>query len=492
MVEQQGATIPSFESFRADMAQRLGRRGVSDLEKATVVVLPSLTFPPDELKKIIGIQYYEERMLCMLLLLRRPRMEIVYVTSVPIEASVIDYYLSFVPDPDSARQRLHLVSIDDARPIALSEKLLERPDAVDQIRTALNDPRSSYLFPFNVTVAEQTVSDSIGIPLYGPHPDQVSLGSKSGSRRVARVAGVPILPGSEDLYSATEIESAIESIASTHPDGKAVVVKLNNGFSGQGNLIIELDRPFSPLESSHAVFCAAEETWPSFLAKIEAEGGVVEQLVREPGAVSPSVQMRIFADGDYEVVSTHDQILGGPDDQVYLGCRFPARWEYRTKIQAYGLGIARELASHGVIGSFGVDFVVVPDGAIYLTEINLRLGGTTHPFLMARFATEGMYDMTTGDLVVGDRPKAYVATDNWKSPDYVGLRPDDVIGAVRDAGLDYDPSTATGVTLHLLGALTGYGKLGATCIADTPEDAEAMFDRMIALLEGLAKLRSAR
>lgn len=491
MLDRRNATIATFDSHRAGMAERLGRRGVSDLENATVVVLPSISFPPEELRKIIGIQYYEERMLCMLLLLRRPRMEIVYVTSVPIDGSVIDYYLSFVPDPASARARLHLISVDDARPIALSEKLLERPDVVEKIGSALHDPGSSYLFPFNVTHAEQTVSETIGIPLYGPHPDQVALGSKSGSRRVARVAGVPVLPGAEDLYSATAIESAIESIVSTRPHAKAVVVKLNNGFSGQGNLIIDLDRPFSPLESSHAVFCASEETWPSFLAKIEVEGGVVEELIREPGAVSPSVQMRIFADGAYEVVSTHDQILGGPDDQVYLGCRFPARWEYRTQIQAYGLGIARELASHGVVGSFGVDLVVVPDGAVYLSEINLRLGGTTHPFLMARFATEGMYDMATGDLIAGDRAKAYIATDNWKSPSYVGLAPNDVISAVGHAGLAYDHSTRTGVTLHLLGALTEHGKLGATCIGDTPEQAQDLFDKTLKLVESLAALRAA-
>lgn len=491
MLEGREATIATFESYRADMAERLGRRGVSDLENATVVVLPSISFPPEELRKIIGIQYYEERMLCMLLLLRRPRMEIVYVTSVPIDESVIDYYLSFVPDPASARARLHLVSVDDARPIALSEKLLERPDVVERVGSALHDPTSSYLFPFNVTQAEQTLSETVGIPLYGPHPDQVTLGSKSGSRRIARVAGVPVLAGAEDLYSAEAIESVIQAIVAERPGARAVVVKLNNGFSGQGNLIIDLDRPFTPLDRSKAVFCASEETWPSFLSKIEKDGGVVEELVRDPGAVSPSVQMRIFADGAYEVVSSHDQILGGPDDQVYLGCRFPARRDYRMQIQAYGLGIARELSSHGVIGSFGVDFVVTPDGAIYLTEINLRLGGTTHPFLMARFATEGLFDMASGELVVRDRAKSYVATDNWKSPNYAGLLPTDVIDAVANAGLAYDHLSATGVILHLLGALREHGKLGATCIGDTPVQAQDLYDGTVRVLESLAALRGA-
>jgi hypothetical protein len=27
--------------------------------------------------------------------------------------------------------------------------------------------------------------------------------------------------------------------------------------------------------------------------------------------------------GEVEIVSTHDQLLGGPSGQSYLGCRFP-------------------------------------------------------------------------------------------------------------------------------------------------------------------------
>jgi hypothetical protein len=490
MLGHQGATA-TFESHQARMAEDLGRRGVSDLENATIVVLPSITFPPEELRKIIGIQYYEERMLCMLLLLRRARMEIVYVTSVSIDPTIIDYYLSFLPDPDDARRRLHLVTIDDPEPRALSEKLLERGDAIDEVSRALRDAGSSYLFPFNVTWAEHELSERVGIPLYGPHPEQVALGSKSGSRRVARVAGVPVLEGSEDLYSVGEIEGAIAQIRDRRPSCRAVVVKLNNGFSGQGNVIIDLDRLVLPLTMTDAVFCAAEESWATFIPKVEKEGGIVEELVREEGAVSPSVQMRIFADGEFEVVSTHDQILGGPDDQVYLGCRFPASPEYRTHIQAYGLGIARELASHGVIGSFGVDFVIPPSGNVYLTEINLRLGGTTHPFLMARFVTEGAYDMASGELVVGDETRSYVATDNLKSADYVGLRPGDVIGAIKEAGLAYNEDSARGVALHLLGALREHGKLGATCIGDSPVQAQELFERMTSVLEGLGALRRA-
>ncbi|MDQ3940044.1 MAG: peptide ligase PGM1-related protein, partial [Actinomycetota bacterium] len=155
------------------------------------------------------------------------------------------------------------------------------------------------------------------------------------------------------------------------------------------------------------------------------------------------------------------------------------------QIQAYGLGLARELSSHGVIGSFGVDFVIVPGRGTFLTEVNLRLGGTTHPFLMARFATEGMYDMATGDLIAGERPKFYVATDNWKSESFVALIPSRIVTAIQQAGLAFDKKTQSGVALHLLGATAQHGKLGATCIGNSSTEAQTLHDRALEVLHAL-------
>ena len=47
----------------------------------TVVVIPSLSMDQEILSKISGINHYEERLLCMLLLLRMPRTNVIYVTS---------------------------------------------------------------------------------------------------------------------------------------------------------------------------------------------------------------------------------------------------------------------------------------------------------------------------------------------------------------------------------------------------------------------------
>ncbi len=478
----------TWEERQEAFIRRMGSRSPAELESGTIVVLPSFSFAPSELAKITGVLHYEERLLFMLLWLRKPDLRIVYVSALPIDPTIVDYYLRFLPDPEDARRRLRLVGVGDETIQPLSEKLLRHPEAMEEIRASAGNPDDAYLLPFNVTATERALSEALRLPIYGSPPNLFWLGSKTGSRRTARQAGVSVLEGWEDLYTLEDIEHAIEAIRARSPHADAVVIKLNNGFSGQGNAIVELDGRTAPLPSSTTTFCASEETWPDYEAKIGAEGAIVEELVRDEPMVSPSVQLRITPGGESEVVSTHDQILGGPEGHVYLGCRFPADPDYRLIIQENALRVAGVLASKGVMGSFGIDFLVAHGQGgnhVYLSEINLRMGGTTHPFWMAKLVTGGEYDPTTGELMVGYEPRRYVATDNIKEPTLIGCSPPDVVEAVDKAGLAFDPATSTGTTLHLLGALRPYGKMGATCIGRTLEEADGLYDELLAVLRAI-------
>ena len=478
----------TFAERQKKLTSLLGSGSASDLTEGTLVIVPSMSFPEAELQKIIGIGYYEERLLFLLLRLARPGLRIVFVSSLRVEEPIVDYYLRFIDPAVRPGDRLFLMSMWDQTPRPLTEKVLERPEALERLRHFAGE--RSCLLTFNVTDLERQLSDATGLPLYGCPPELVYLGHKSGSRQVAREAGVEVLAGAENLDSISAIEREIEEIKSQRPDALGVVVKLDQGFSGQGNAILEIDDVTSPLTDSNTTFCASEETWDTFGAKIAAEGGIVEELVRSEGILSPSVQMRIAPDGSYEVISTHDQVLGGPDGHVYLGCRFPASEPYRAEIQELGRRVAKVLSARGVMGSFGVDFIVVPDDdggrRIYLSEINLRLGGTTHPFLMTEYVTGGVFDQDTGELLVDGAPREYVSTDNLKSESYVGLQPEDLIARIDRAGLAFDPNTKLGVTLHLLGALKRFGKVGMTCIATSRSEADQLYELAKAELDALA------
>jgi hypothetical protein len=157
----------------------------------------------------------------------------------------------------------------------------------------------------------------------------------------------------------------------------------------------------------------------------------------------------------------------------------------------HGLSVAKVLASVGVIGSFGIDFVGLPgDGGyvLYLGEINLRMGGTTHPFLMARMVTGGRLDEATGELIASGKPKSYLASDNLKSDNYRSLTPKRAIDALERKGIAFNRDRGTGATLHLLGALQGFGKVGAVCISNSPEEAAILYDEVVTALDAEAQL----
>jgi hypothetical protein len=102
-------------------------------------------------------------------------------------------------------------------------------------------------------------------------------------------------------------------------------------------------------------------------------------------------------------------------------------------------------------------------------EINLRLLGTTHPFLALSFLTGGDLDEHSGNFIsLGGRMSHYKATDNLRS-ERTHAPARGPIDVVTDNGLHYSHRTESGVLFHLIGALSEFGKLGLTVIANSAE-----------------------
>jgi hypothetical protein len=219
-------------------------------------------------------------------------------------------------------------------------------------------------------------------------------------------------------------------------------------------------------------------------------GGIVEAFVSGTEMRSPSVQCRIDPSGATQIISTHDQVLGGASSQVYFGCTFPAELSCCPGLHAAARRVTDVLAGDGVVGRFGIDFVstrVHNEWRHYAIEINIRKGGTTHPFLTLQLLTDGTYDSATGLFrTKAGRPCFYVASDNLCDPAYTALTPQHVISAASRRGLAFDPDTERGVIFHLMGALQEFGKLGAVCIGRTRDDAQDLFAQTIAMLRGEA------
>jgi hypothetical protein len=462
----------------------------------TVVIVPSLSLDQEVMAKITGVHHYEERMLCLLLLLRLPRTRVIFITSSPIPDAIIDYYLHLLPGvPERhARRRLTLLSCCDESDRPLSAKILRRPRLLAQIREALGDPDTAHMTCFNVSDLERSLAVSLGVPIYGCDPALAFLGSKSGARRVFREAGILVPDGFEDLADPQQVAESLAELKGRNPALRRAVVKLNEGFSGEGNAGFTFDGAPGSADLVRWIedrlpdlsFEAPDMTWEVYGAKIRQMGAIVEAFVEGDDCRSPSAQYRIDPLGNLEVVSTHDQILGGKAGQIFLGCRFPADQSYRLEVQDLGLKVGRVLRRNGVLGRFGVDFLSVRQGAgwrHHAIEINLRKGGTTHPYLMLQYLTDGTYDPATGVYrTAAGQPRCYYASDNLEAPGYRGLTPDDLIDIAVLNDLHFHGATQSGVVFHLIGALTQFGKLGAVCIAESVEGAQELFERTLKIL----------
>jgi hypothetical protein len=179
--------------------------------------------------------------------------------------------------------------------------------------------------------------------------------------------------------------------------------------------------------------------------------------------------------------------LGGESEQVFLGAVFPADKAYSTEVAAISKKISAALLEEGVLGRFSIDFLSVKrEGRWhhYAIEINLRKGGTTHPFLMLQFLTEGVYVWQNGIYKMPNgENRCYFATDNLSNDFYKGLTPPDLIDIAVCNKLLYDGVRQAGVMFHMIGALSQYGKMGAVCIGQTVEEARAFFAKTIEVLD---------
>ena len=314
---------------------------IFDQDDYDILVIPSFSVDQQVGDKVTGFLHYEERLLFSLIRLRNPLTRVIYITALPLCPIVIDYYLQLLPGiPFShARDRLLLISTYDGSLKPLTQKVLERPRLVEKIRRALR-PNKSYMVCYNSTDLEQQLSLKLGIPLLAASPEALVWGSKSGSRRIFAEAGIAHPDGSYTVRNTEDLLEELYQLWQRQPDLKRIVVKLNEGFSGEGNAILDLreilDR--SPQQQEEAAtkaaltkqleqmsFQGAGETWETFSARIPELGAIVEAFIEGEIKRSPSVQGYIRPSGEVEIVSTHDQILGGADGQVYEGCYFPRR-----------------------------------------------------------------------------------------------------------------------------------------------------------------------
>jgi hypothetical protein len=487
--------LREFERLKARLGPLWSELFPQDEAPYTCVVVPSISVDASELVRHREALFYEETLLFFLIRLRNPRARVVYVTSEPIPPPVLDYYLQFLAGiPAShARARLTALAAYDRSPRPLTEKILERPRMLRKIRAAIPDPSHAYLTVFRSTPLERRLAVALGIPLNAADPGMDDLSTKSRGRRVFRDAGVALPLGVEDLRSEADLVEALDSLRASRPGLRRALLKLDRSYWDEGHAIYTFPSSRSKGAIREALgglcFSNPSETAKSFLERFGEIGGVAEELVETPECVTASTQVRISPVGEVTLTSTHDEIRSGETRTTTAGCRFPADDAHRQTIQQAGLRVAHALAAKGLVSRASVEFLVSkndPTGETRIlgSEINLGVGGSTHPLLAVRFLSGGRLDPATGLFrSPAGLPKYYRATDALTAPEYRGLSPDDLIEILTMNELHYSPRTERGALFYMLCAISELGRVGMVAVGNSRAEAEAVYQRTLDVLD---------
>ena len=309
---------------------------------------------------------------------------------------------------DRMERRIHAVPVDDPS-TALAGREAARPP-----RPARRDPRARRrAYRRHRAVERHRARGARG---RGPrHPDQRHRPRPAPDGvQERRAASCSTAPASPCRWAARTSTASTTSPRRRSGSGRraptvgAVVVKHDDSGAGDGNAVVHL-RDDCPAPHVTRTSC-----WPTS-RRCRSGSSTTSRRVGESSrrwsSATPCAARACRSTCCPAVASgcspPTTRCSAASNGQVYLGCRFPADPSYAADLATHGDAVGRELAARGCAGRAGVDFMAARtgDGPWSLTalEVNLRKGGTTHPFSALRSLVPGHYDTEVGALARGRR-----------------------------------------------------------------------------------------
>ncbi len=290
---------------------------------------------------------------------------------------------------EADRESLHVRYADEAvciGPAAASRSYLNAPQIVAAAEiTGAEAVHPGYGFlAENAEFAE--ICQQSNLAFVGPSPEHIrTMGDKAAARKAMRDAGVPVVPGSEDVVSDPE-----EALATAREIGFPVMIKAAAGGGGKGMRVAEDEGAFARgLEAAQAEAAAAF-----------GDGGVyLERYVPRPR----HVEFQVFGDRHGRVVhlGERDCSIQRRHQKLIEEAPSPALDDrLRAKMGEAAVQAANAI---GYVGAGTVEFLLDPSGEFYFIEMNTRIQ-VEHPVTEA---TTGLDLVKEQIRVAAGRPLSF-------------------------------------------------------------------------------------
>lgn len=214
------------------------------------VLFPSMTLSYSVIGNIKNIEAYELRGFCpeIMKAAKDPTAHMVIVTSVELEEATVRNCIrismkSKVPADkleatvDSIlKNRIRFVHADNSSPLPLSQKFLQNPEKMTELRSVVDQIKQSngipdegaYMQTFVTTPQEGWVADQLGISVWGNPLLNAGIESKSSYHKVAQMAEVKKADAEIDILSEDQLVESIYKLMERN------LKRVFTTFSGEG------------------------------------------------------------------------------------------------------------------------------------------------------------------------------------------------------------------------------------------------------------------
>ncbi len=200
--------------------------------------------------------------------------------------------------------------------------------------------------------------EEAGIVFIGPSSSAIrSMGSKTGARRIAKAAGAPIVPGTEE--GLTDPAQALEFARTA---GFPVMLKAVAGGGGKGMRRIDRESDFE----------AGFRDASSEAARAFRDPAVyVEKLIEHPR----HIEIQLIGDkhGNMVHLGERECSIQRRHQKVIEECPSPLSAERPELRERMGEAAIRAARAAGYYNAGTVEFLVDADGSFYFLEMNTRL-----------------------------------------------------------------------------------------------------------------------